>query len=85
MKPPISLPHLAAKIDEMDPGDRLIVLAGYTALWPRPPAHEADDYLSDKERAKRWCDRRGCNIWERMDPPGLYIEKRRHPSPNHEG
>ena len=81
-----NLDALAGVLEGMDVGHRFdLPRAGFRTLWPRPDMPLKDDYLSDRERAERWCDHFGCTVWERHDPPGLSFEKVRLQEPQFVG
>lgn len=69
---------LAEMLRTMRPGEQVDLHDGsLEELWPTPPYPRTDDWLTHIERAKRWCAQFGCDVWERLDPPGLSIAKRR--------
>lgn len=75
---PRDLTELARTLDSMRAGHRLYLeRCTWRTLWPRPSIFQTDDYLSDRERAERWCAVFDCTIHENFDPPRLVIEKRR--------
>jgi hypothetical protein len=77
-----TLDDLEATIARMKSGQRLDLEHAFGSLWPRPEFPRADDYLSDRERAERWCRARDCSIRENHDPPKLVIAKGRSGPPS---
>jgi hypothetical protein len=71
----LTLAKLASVIERMRPGQRLDLENTFGSLWPRPEFPLADDHLTDRERAERWCRAHGCSIRENFDPPKLIIER----------
>lgn len=73
-----TLEQLAAILDNMKPGDRVSLAGSFHTLWPSPDLPRDDDYLSDRERAERWCRGFACVIREDLarNPPCLVIERR---------
>jgi hypothetical protein len=81
-----NLETLAGVLEGMDVGQRLDApRIGFRSLWPRPEMPLKDDYLSDAERAQRWCEHFGCEVRALLDQPGLRFEKVRVQAPEFRG
>lgn len=81
-----NLDQLAGVLEAMDIGQRLdLPRMSYRTLWPRPEMPLKDDYLTDQQRAERWCEHFGCSVREQFDPPGLRFAKESMQAPEFTG
>lgn len=71
----IDLTELAARMREMQPGQRMRVPGSFRLFWPRPELPREDDHMSHRQRADTWCSGLGCSVDEMLDPPCLVIDK----------
>lgn len=51
----------------------------YLDFWPRPGLISGDDYKSDEQRAKDWCNSFDVDVFEEVGEKALRFHKRSRP------